>query len=90
MEVGTQKESLGELQGNEEQKKTMRTTQKETPRQTETKQQRKILGAGQTKKSVFLGGDVAPQVFRWFFRWVVPVGGVVGPGGSVPVGGHVD
>ena len=38
----------GGIAGNEEQKKTKKTTHRGKPRQTETKQQRKTLGAGQT------------------------------------------
>ena len=42
----------GGIARNEEQKKTKKTTHRGKPRQTETKQQRNTLGAGQTKKSV--------------------------------------
>ena len=44
-----------------EQKKTKKTTHRGKPRQTEIKQQRQTLGAGQTMESVWLGENVAGQ-----------------------------
>ena len=46
------------IAGNEEQKKTKKTTHRGKPRQTEIKQQRKTLGTGQTIR-VFFGENVA-------------------------------
>ena len=55
----------GGIARNEEQKKT---THGGEPRHTETKQQRKTLGAGQTKKSVFLVKTSPAEGRRRFHR----------------------